>query len=345
VLRFICSDSTTASLDAADDSSVPRGDRASVGGRWQDDAMAGDSARSGSADSPDAPRLHTAADRRRLAAGPTPRSVVAFGVDERRLAVLPGGQGQTWSDGRVVLKSTGFEPERRWVCEVYAGWTAHDVVRVPEPVPARGSAGADAVRWVVDGWTAHVYVPGRDAVLPAEIGAVHEASRLFHAAVSALDRPGWLDDRNDPWAHGDRLAWEAAAPIATERERPLVERLTAALAPVESPSQVIHGDVLPNVLLADGRPPAVIDWPPYWRPSLFADAIAVTDAVTFRGAAMSLLDEWAAGPDWQQLLIRALLYRLGPTGFFAARDSLMGSLVTHVERVSPVVDAVLARGR
>jgi len=58
---------------------------------------------------------------------------------------------------------------------------------------------------------------------------------------------------------------------------------------------------------------------------------------------MALLDEWETGEDWPQLLVRAILYRLGPTGFFALHNRLMGSLVTHVERLGPVVDAVLAR--
>jgi hypothetical protein len=65
--------------------------------------------------------------------------------------------------------------------------------------------------------------------------------------------------------------------------------------------------------------------------------------VTFRGAPPSMLDEWETGKDWNQLLVRALLYRLGPTGIFASRNRLMGSLRTHVERVKPVVDEVLSR--
>jgi hypothetical protein len=35
-------------------------------------------------------------------------------------------------------------------------------------------------------------------------------------------------------------------------------------------------------MLADGHVPAVIDWPPYFRPAGMANAIAATDAVTFR---------------------------------------------------------------
>jgi uncharacterized protein (TIGR02569 family) len=245
----------------------------------------------------------------------------------------------------VVLKSVGFEPERSWICEVYAGWTAHDVVRVPEPVPAHLDShdGADPV-WVVDGWAAHVFVPGRDTELLREVEEVREASNLFHDCIALLERPDWFDDRDDPWAYGDRVAWDGVAPMGTPGVLQLTDRLVEALAPVSSPSQLVHGDILPNVLLADGRPPAVIDWPPYYRPAQFANAIAVTDAVTFRGGPLSLLDDWAAGPDWQQLLIRALLYRLGPTGFFSTRNSLMGGLVTHAERVVPVVDAALSKG-
>jgi hypothetical protein len=211
---------------------------------------------------------------------------------------------------------------------------------VPADVPADGSA---SVAWLVDGWGAHVLVPGRDTELPGEIAAVREASDLFHTAVAELDRPEWMAIRDDPWAYGDRLAWDGAAPMGHGLVRSLTDRLIATLAPVGDRSQPVHGDILPNVLLHSRRPPPVIDWAVYYRPAQLANAIAVTDAVTFRGAPPSLLDECAVGADWPQLLVRALLYRLGPTGFFTVRDSLMGSLVTHAERAAPVVDAVLAR--
>jgi hypothetical protein len=102
---------------------------------------------------------------------------------------------------------------------------------------------------------------------------------------------------------------------------------------------VIHGDILGNVMLADGHAPTVIGWPLYYRPDGLANAIAATDAVTFRGAPLAMLDDWSSGADWNQLLVRALLYRLGPTCIFAIRDRLKGILVIHVKRVTPVVDA------
>lgn len=227
------------------------------------------------------------------------------------------------------------------MCDVYAAWTAQDEVRVPEPVEPLGAAGATC--WSVDGWGAHVFVPGRDVDLPREVSRVKAASDSFHRHLRTLPRPDFMDARDDPWAFGDRVAWEAAAPEGDAETLEVIARLRRQLAPVLSPGQVIHGDILPNVLVEDGLPPAVIDWPPYFRPVGFANAIAATDAVTFRAAPLSLLDQWAAGEDWNQLLIRALLYRLGPTGYFAARNRLKGSLVNHVQHVGPVVDAVLSR--
>ncbi|NPC96296.1 TIGR02569 family protein [Nocardioides sp. zg-DK7169] len=273
--------------------------------------------------------------------GPTASAVDAFGVRGGSLRRLPGGAGHVWTDGRLVLKPVGCVPEHTWVCEVYAAWTS-DEVRVPRPVAPAAGPGAGCS---VDGWGAHVFVPGRDADPSRELAAIKEASDAFHRAVADLPRPAFMDCRDDPWAFGDRLAWEGAEPEGDPATLAMIARLRAALAPVRGPDQPIHGDVLPNVLLADRLAPAVIDWPPYFRPAGTANAVAVTDAVTFRGAPMSLLEEWESGPDWDQLLIRALLYRLGPTGIFAARNRLMGSLVTHVERVRPVVDAVLARVR
>ncbi len=202
-----------------------------------------------------------------------------FGVREHALRRLPGGAGHAWTDGRLVLKPVGCVSEHAWVCGVYAAWDS-DVVRVPEPVAPRGADGDD---WSAEGWGAHVFVRGRDVDLVRELRLVKEASDAFHHSVKDLPRPDFMDAREDPWAYGDRLAWEEAEPDGDDDALAVIRRLTAHLAPVTTPEQVIHGDILPNVLAADGWPPAVIDWPPYFRPLGTANAVAVTDAVTFRG--------------------------------------------------------------
>lgn len=271
--------------------------------------------------------------------GPTEHVVRAFGARASDLRRLPGGAGYTWTDGRLVLKPVGCRPEHSWISNVFATWTSTEV-RVPEPIRPQGHGEAG---WSTQGWGAHVFLPGRDLELPREIAVVKRASDAFHHHIEQLPRPGFIQRRDDPWAFGDRLAWEDAEPCGDTATLTVIARLREHLAPVASPDQVIHGDILPNVLVADGHAPGVIDWPPYFRPAAFANAIAATDAVTFRDASLDLLDRWASGEDWNQLLIRALLYRLGPTGVFAAHNRLMGSLVTHVERLNRVLDAILSR--
>jgi len=283
-------------------------------------------------------RLLSVTDGEWRRSGPTRAAVHAFGLRAEKLRRLPGGIGHAWTDGQIVVKPVGCLPEHDWKCEVTASWDDADV-RVPEPVRPAGSNDGS---WSVDGWGGHVFLPGRDAALLEELAIVRAASDVFHAAVRDLPRPEFMDARDDPWAFGDRLAWEDAEPAGDAETLTLIERLLEKRGPVSTPAQVIHGDILPNVLVCEGKAPGVIDWPPYFRPAGTANAIAATDAVTFRGGPLSILELWRTGADWEQLLIRALLYRLGPTGIFAANNRLMGSLVTHVERVKPVVDAVLS---
>lgn len=289
----------------------------------------------------EAVRLYDAADMAWRRGGPGPDALRALGVRERSLAPLAGGAGYCWTDGRLVLKPVGNTAEHDWVCDVYAAWTSADV-RVPEPVAPTSSAGA--ARWSYDGWAAHVMLLGRDLDLETELPRVQEASDAFHHALRDVPRPAFLDVRNDPWAYGDRVAWEGVVPVGDPLVLDLVARLITALRPLDLPEQPVHGDVLPNVLAADGLPLGVIDWPVYFRPAGTGNAIAVTDAVVLRGAPIGLLEEWGTGADWHQLLLRALLYRLGATGLISSRNRLMGNLVTHAERAAPVVDHLLAHG-
>jgi hypothetical protein len=95
------------------------------------------------------------------------------------------------------------------------------------------------------------------------------------------------------------------------------------------------------VLFAEGEPPAVIDFSPYWRPAGLALAVAAVDALLWSGAAPAILDELAAQPELDQLLARALVYRLVTEMIFRHDD---GSGLEAVARASrPVTDLVLAR--
>ncbi|MEV1173266.1 TIGR02569 family protein [Nonomuraea sp. NPDC049784] len=229
---------------------------------------------------------------------PPPADVVAaYGV-----AGEPVDLGGAWRPGALVFKPVEFLPETLWRADVLDALPGSSRFRIARPVRAQDGA------WVTQGWEACRFVPGEPDVRRQD--DVLRAGAAFHKVISGLERPAYLDLRDNPWSYGDRVAWEElpvrAGPVGLE----LVEPLVRARRPVEPPSQAVHGDLLGNVLFADGLPPAVIDWPVYWRPPLWAAAVAVADALCWYGASPELAARWSYLPEWGQMLVRALIYRI-----------------------------------
>lgn len=262
--------------------------------------------------------------------GPSDEVLAAFGASgpARR---LDGGQRRTWLAGDVVLKPVDEVSEHAWVCELSAQWTCPDV-DVARPLRA-------ATGWAVEGWGAQVRMPGATAAVaydPDWFRGVHGA---FHAALAELPRPGFLDTRDDAWSYGDRVAWEGAAPVGGDETRGLLAHALARLEPVHLPSQVVHGDLVGNVL-RDGDRATVIDWPPYWRPVGWALAVAACDAICWDDADPSLLERWSDEPAWAQLLLRAVIYRLATRGRNEERDTVPHGDEEFVARTAWALDLV-----
>ncbi|HEY3527776.1 MAG TPA: TIGR02569 family protein [Nocardioides sp.] len=215
------------------------------------------------------------------------------------------GMGRTWIAGDVVLKQVDLEAEHAWVCGVYDAWSCADVA-VARPLRADG-------RWSFAGWGAQALLPGATARAGDDPDWFREVHRVFHRAVAELARPAFLDDREDAWTYGERVAWDGKAPEGARETLALLTRALDLLEPIEVAEQLVHGDLGGNVL-RDGDRAAVIDWPPYWRPADWALAVVATDAVCWEGADESLLDDWSTGETWPQLLLRAAIYRLATRG-------------------------------
>ena len=231
---------------------------------------------------------------------PPPTTLAAFELDghPERLA---GGQGTAWRAGDVVLKPLDMSVAAlRWQAEVLND-VEPDGFRVAPPLRSRNG------ELVVDGWTAWPMLAGAHLPRWADIVAVGER---FHRALVDVDRPAEvLDARTDVWARADRIAWGEEPPGDFARI-PEVTRLLDAKTPIDAPSQVVHCDLSGNVLFAEGLPPAIIDFSPYWRPAQYASAVVAVDAVLWYGADLALLGTVAGGDEGRQLLMRALLFRL-----------------------------------
>jgi uncharacterized protein (TIGR02569 family) len=252
--------------------------------------------------------------------------LAAFGATDDPV-VLPGGKGGTWRVGQLVLKPVEFLAETLWRAEVLAELPDSSRFRVPRPVRTLDGA------WVAQGWEACELVVGQPDVRRPD--DVLRAGIAFHAAIAELPRPEFLDLRDDPWSFGDRVAWEELPIQACPAALSLLEPLMRCRRPVDLPSQAVHGDLPGNVLFADGQPPAIIDWPAYWRPTSWASAVTVADALCWYGASPELATRWSHLPAWGQMLIRALIYRI------ATREATFGPsgwTPDQIQAYQPVID-------
>ena len=226
--------------------------------------------------------------------------LAAFGCDVAPMR-LAGGQGGTWRSGEVILKPTDNPDEIAWLAGLPAQ-VEQAGFRIARCMPAASGA------WVVGGWFAQAAIAGDHA--KGRWREVLAACDAFHAAAAHLPRPAFLDARTDSWAVADRVAWQEAPLAPYPAVAPALSRLSAALTPVDLPSQVIHGDFGGNVLFAAGLAPGVIDIAPYWRPAGFAAAVVVVDAIVWEGAGPDLLDAVAGIPQIGQLLLCAEFRRI-----------------------------------
>jgi uncharacterized protein (TIGR02569 family) len=169
------------------------------------------------------------------------------------------------------------------------------------------------------------------------------ADRLHHG-LAGRSRPGWMDTKNDLWRQADRYAWNEAA-LTTPHE-PQVHRLHRLLEQLEmlrvskrpsAPAQLVHIDLLGNVLFADQLAPAVIDPTFYWRPAGYAAAVVAVDAAAWTTAGKAPLEHLAARGGIH-LLIRATRFRV-------ARDVLdpdasADQVAAHTKVVAWLLDNV-----
>jgi hypothetical protein len=183
-------------------------------------------------------------------------------------------------------------------------------------------------------------VDGEHDFAPVRWAEALRVGREFHAALAGLSRPAFLDRRTHAWAEADRAAWgEASAKVDHDELSPLFERLLDGLHPVELSCQVIHGDLGGNLLFADGLPPAVIDFSPYFRPAEFALAVAVNDALAWHDAPLSIVDLLDDVADLDQLLRRAAIYRLVAADRLAwDQPDIVSSHARQHQRIADLVD-------
>ncbi len=226
-------------------------------------------------------------------------------------APLEGGQGHSVIAGDLVLSPGRDARTADWINPIIAPLAAeldHErprSLRIAMPIPTRD------LRWVAHGWGATRYEP--DARVVHDLDVLLATGRLLHARLAARvpTTPLGVHGRADRWATAELVAFGESQPNGIPTcVAPLVARLMAELDTTSlGPDQLVHGDLSGNVLLDAAGIPLVIDFSPYWRPTLWADAVCVLDAVIWLGADVAVMRDWSRGAQ-RQAMLRAALFRL-----------------------------------
>jgi uncharacterized protein (TIGR02569 family) len=252
---------------------------------------------------------------------PPEHLLAAFGLSGVRPIPLGASWEGGWRCGEVVLSMVADNARAAWSARVRETLFV-DGVRLARPV--RSTDG----RYVVSGWRADTFVAGQPE--PRHDEVVSAAVRL-HEATGNLERPRFLSQgpAAAPWADvdvfiaADRAAWEerplqsvpatarAASPTADgQRSVELINQLAGLRRPTKSPNQLVDGDLYGTVLFAGAAAPGITDITPYWRPASWAAGVVVVDALSWGEADEGLIERWNALPEWPQMLLRALMFRL-----------------------------------
>lgn len=234
---------------------------------------------------------------------PTLQTLHAFGC-EGKPELLPGGEGNSYRCGDVVLKPVLDEAQVVWQAEIYSQ-IKQDGFRLAEPIRTIDGD------WTHQGWQAFSFVDGKE--VKGQWQEKISVCRQFHKAISHIPRPDFIDQATHPWAVADRMIWGEQKLEYGERLKPAMERLLEFLKPIDLKSQLIHGDMTGNILFRADLPPAVIDFSPYYRPTEYAAAIIIVDAIVWEGAKLDLIELLPATSESHQLLIRATMWRIKTT--------------------------------
>ncbi|MCV7017813.1 TIGR02569 family protein [Mycolicibacterium aichiense] len=251
---------------------------------------------------------------------PPEHVLAAFGLKGHDPEPLGAGWEGGFKCGEVVLSVIADHARAAWSAKARETLFV-DGVRLARPV--RSTDG----RYVVSGWRADTFVAGSPE--PRHDEVVSAGVRL-HEATAKLERPRFLTQAPvAPWSDvdvfiaADRAAWEErplhslppgalVAPGSADGERSveLINQLAVLRKPTKSPNQLVHGDLYGTVLFAGTAAPGITDITPYWRPASWAAGVVVVDALAWGEADDGLIERWDALPEWPQMLLRALMFRL-----------------------------------
>lgn len=293
------------------------------------------------------------------AAEPPAAIRAGFQVSQATPVELGGAWGDGWRCDRAVLVPSEDRARATWTAQLM------DRVRPAGVSVARPLRSTDG-RYAVGGWTARAFLSGHRAPRFDETAAsVLRFNEALREAVAGEDRPAFLDmasrvsgdgaptsdlSETDLFAVAESAAWaddptDLLMPVMDLSVVPrddvaaAMEKATGLMLlreEVSAPDQLVHGDALGCTVYDGYADPAIVDFVPAWRPTGWSVALLVVDAIAWANAEDGLLERWSHLQDFDQLLLRAVMFRLFA---HAAVPGAQPQAWPGLSRVSDVVSA------
>lgn len=234
-----------------------------------------------------------------------------FGT-EGEAKILHGGSQPIYQvDGLVFKRIRGTSLENNYSPELSA-WISSFTADLPQqgfciPRPVKTLDG----QWITpQGWTAMEHIESRRAQVE-DIPACMAALDAFHQALKGVAKHPLMKRNRTAWGKAHRWCLGKRPAKIQPELRPLIDRLYELRQPIDPMEpQLIHGDPgLDNFLIAEGKPPIIIDLSPFWGTPDFSLAIMANFCGPRRGS-LEPLAHFRHVRCFDQLLIRAALRML-----------------------------------
>ncbi len=239
--------------------------------------------------------------------------LAAFGL-QGEIRPLGGGQNTSVRVQDAVLKPVDNNRYHEWVAGILDQLNPQGY-RVSKPIRSIDGSYVDR------GWCCTRYEPGEHKL--GEIKRKLTVARALHRDLANL-QSGVVPASDDPWTRAHRIVWGSdPLPLDVGKvARSTLARLLREVGPrpAGQPEQIVHSDLSGNILFHDSFAPLVIDFSPTIAPIEYAEAILVCDCIAWEGSPLSDLKLLPATDLYREMIIRAVIFRLGVTALVAGGD-------------------------
>jgi hypothetical protein len=251
---------------------------------------------------------------------------------EGEMEALSGGQNTSIRIKNVVLKPVDDNLQYcEWCLSTFSEIDPHGY-RLSKPIKSNYGT------FIYKGWCCMQYEPGKHR--KGDLKDKIEISRLLHHDLENSCYKE-LPKADSVWAKAHLIAWQREKlphNISGQAIKTLEELLVTVSLRECYNVQVVHSDLLGNILFDDILNPLIIDFSPTIAPVEYAEAILVCDSIAWEGSSISEIELICHTEFNIEMIIRAIIFRLSVAAIFAGDDS--DEFISEYQNFKPIIDYI-----